>query len=268
MFVSSITVDLVQRGHSRIHVVVNVAMEHPDARVVGNHVHSFHLRLHKRNDVRAFAVVQYDVAVPVRSVHAELFPKRDQIPANTFAFLHGHHWAGPVDVAVDRELGVGNGEARTHARKIALVVHRGEFEFLHSLRIAGEGLNVVVEVPTDVFVKQHEEADEFAVHIFRLAVSVRHPSPGDDHRADQSAFHIFQLLCVRVVEPDDRTGIVRSGTCAFWNLPYIGMSFAGRHGIVFFVWLQKFRRRKARLRSLCHRKPRADACCKDAWRCS
>ena len=108
---ANLRLDFVQRCHASIHVIVDVAMEHPDARVIGNHVDSFHLRLHQRDNIGALAVVRYHVAVPVRSVNAELLAERDQIPANPLVFFHSHHLAGSVDVAVDRELGIGNGES-------------------------------------------------------------------------------------------------------------------------------------------------------------
>ena len=45
MLPAHLRLDLVQRGHSGVHVIVNMAMEHPDSRVVGHHVHGFHLGL-------------------------------------------------------------------------------------------------------------------------------------------------------------------------------------------------------------------------------
>src|SRR5689334_19154476 len=38
-----------------------------------------------------------------------------------------------------------------------------------------------------------------------------------------------------VIEPDDRAGIIRSWTGAFWDFPYVSMSLARRHGVVFLL---------------------------------
>jgi len=145
--------DLVQRHHSRIHVVVDVAMEHPNPGIVRNHVHGLHLCLHEGNDVGTFAVVQNHVAVPVGRVYAELLSECDQIPADSLAFLHRHHRTSPIDMAVDGEFSIGHGESRSETREVAFVVDRCEFDFVHAFRIGCERLDVVVEIPADVLVE-------------------------------------------------------------------------------------------------------------------
>src|ERR1700734_833719 len=49
---------LVECRHTGIHVIVDVAVEHPDAGIIWNHVDGFHLRLHERHHIRTLAVVQ------------------------------------------------------------------------------------------------------------------------------------------------------------------------------------------------------------------
>ena len=56
--------------------------------------------------------------MPVGRVNTELLAKSNQIPADAFSFFHRHHGAGAVDVAVDGELGIGDGESGTQTEKI------------------------------------------------------------------------------------------------------------------------------------------------------
>src|SRR5260370_33132510 len=65
--------DLVAGHHAGLHVFVEVAVEHPDAGIVGDHVHGFHLRGRDENYVGAFAILQDHVAVPMRSVQVQSF---------------------------------------------------------------------------------------------------------------------------------------------------------------------------------------------------
>jgi hypothetical protein len=58
--------DFVQRRHPGFHGVVDVAVEHPSARILGNHIDGAHLRLHEFDDIRALSILENHVAVPVR----------------------------------------------------------------------------------------------------------------------------------------------------------------------------------------------------------
>jgi len=43
---SELRFDLIQRDHAGVHVLVDMAMVEPGARIVGDHVHGVHLRWH------------------------------------------------------------------------------------------------------------------------------------------------------------------------------------------------------------------------------
>ena len=56
--------DLIQRHHAGLHVLVEVAVVHPGTGIVGNHVHGLHLGGADKDHVRPLARVQHHVAVP------------------------------------------------------------------------------------------------------------------------------------------------------------------------------------------------------------
>lgn len=56
-------------------MVVDVAVEHPSARILGNHIDGQHLRLHEFDDIRALSILEDHVVVPVRKSIADLLFK-------------------------------------------------------------------------------------------------------------------------------------------------------------------------------------------------
>jgi hypothetical protein len=66
--------DFVEGHHSCLHVYVEMAVIHPGAWVVRDHVDGLHLGRREVNDVRAFAIMRHYVAVPVRRMEVSAFP--------------------------------------------------------------------------------------------------------------------------------------------------------------------------------------------------
>jgi hypothetical protein len=88
-----------------------MAVKHPSARIGGKHIHRYHLGREKRDHVCALAVAQHDIAVPLWRVLTDTFAERKQIPADVLSLFHGHKRPRGVDVAIDRETAVGNGNS-------------------------------------------------------------------------------------------------------------------------------------------------------------
>ena len=127
----------------------------------------------------------------------------DQIPADVLTFFHRHHRPGAVDVAIDGGAEVLRGKAGSEEREHSIAVDGLAFILVHALRIRGERLDVVVEVPAHVLVEDQEKTDKFTVHILGAAIGAGHASRGNDDRPDQAAGYVALLVNVRVIEPHD-----------------------------------------------------------------
>ena len=94
--------DGVAADHAAGAVEGNVAVEEPDADVVGHHVCRDHLHGCQRGDVGAHLIDDDGVAVPVRRVGVEVVGAGEYIPADVLAFMHGERAQrhGAVLVAV------------------------------------------------------------------------------------------------------------------------------------------------------------------------
>ena len=79
--------------------------------------------------------------------------------------------------------------------------------------------------------KDHEQADKFAVNIFGATGWTGSALAADEDDADQSALDVFRFVGVRVIEPHNRTGIVRAGAGALRAPPRCrcGSCPAARH---------------------------------------
>src|ERR1700693_26059 len=119
--------------------------------------------------------------------------------------------------------------------KVPRAIVGGKLELVHLFRVTRESLDVVIDVPAHILVKQHEQTDELAVHILWLAVGIGHAAAADDDRSDQSTLDVFQFVDVGVVEPHNRAAIARSGTGSVPPFSCIDMGLAWRDGVVFLV---------------------------------
>src|SRR5579863_7381510 len=118
-----------------------MAMEHPGARIIGDHVHRDHLCLQEGNHIGTLAILQHDISVPMRGVKTKPLPETNEIPANTLTFFHGHGRPGSIDVSVNREFSIGDRKASADGSEISVGVDRSELTFTYTLRIAGVSLN-------------------------------------------------------------------------------------------------------------------------------
>src|ERR1035438_7603543 len=139
--------DLVERHHPGFHVVIKMAVEHPSTRIIGDHVHCDHLCLHKGNHIGTLAILQHDISVPMWGVNTKPLAETDEIPANALTLFHGHGGSSSIDVSVNRELSIGNRKAGAGGSQIPIGVDWNELTLIHTLRIAGISLNVVVQIP-------------------------------------------------------------------------------------------------------------------------
>ena len=89
--------DGVAADHAAGAVEGNVAVEKPDADVVGHHVCRDHLHGCQRGDVGAHLIDDDGVAVPVRRVGIEVVGACEYIPADVLAFMtcHVYLWVPP-----------------------------------------------------------------------------------------------------------------------------------------------------------------------------
>lgn len=127
---SSLRIYRIQGRHAGNDVVVDVAMKHPDAGIVGGHVRDFHTGREQFNHICPRSVYNDSVAMPVRGVEIDLGAHAEQVPAHPLTLFH--HQAGdiPENVPINR-------------------VHQVTFyEFLivrvHTLRFSGVSLDVFV----------------------------------------------------------------------------------------------------------------------------
>src|SRR5262249_4001343 len=98
---------------------------------------------------------------------------------------------------VDGALEVGGSKAAASRGKISLVIDGIEFQFVQPLLIGNMRLDVLVEIPTGVFIDNHEQRDELAVNAKRTAVRLRLSAGVDDNGPDQAAFE--RGIAVRVI---------------------------------------------------------------------
>jgi hypothetical protein len=209
-------------------VVVDVAVEEPDARVVQGHVADLHAAGEELRDVGAHSHHRRGLAVPVRRVEVDLGAEAHEVPAHALALLRAERGrrgarAGrpvAVDVAVDGVHEVALLELLVGGVDVRAVLGRGD---------------VVVEVVALVLVHDVVEGDELAVDVERRAVRLRLAGGGDDHRPDQARVRVLHLVGVRVVHPHHRAAVVRAGPGARRHLPHVDVRVARRHGVVVLV---------------------------------
>src|SRR4029079_10549032 len=220
--------DLVARAHAGQEVVVDVAVEEPDAGVVGRHVGGDHARREQRGDVGAHAHHGHGVAVPVRRVQIHLGAHARQVPADALALARaeqrlvgaGRAGAVAVDVAVDR------------VHQIALVellvlgVH---------VRPVVEPRDVVADVVAHVLVHHAEGGHELAVDADGRAVGLGLAAGVDDDRAHEPGVDVGGLVDVGVVHPHDGVAVRGPGPGALGHQPRVDVLIAWRHGVVGLV---------------------------------
>src|SRR5579863_8546373 len=80
-------VNRIHGHHARLHVILHVAMKHPRARVIGEHVHSLHASRKEFNHIRVSSAFSYSFAMPMGSVQVDLVPHTEQVPAHPFSLL-------------------------------------------------------------------------------------------------------------------------------------------------------------------------------------
>ena len=76
-------------------------------------------------------------------------------------------------------------------------------------------------------------------HALQLQLEAQNTPPlvpgGPSIISDKPGVGVFLRVDMRVVEPDQRTGVVRAGTAPGGHRPLVSKGLAGQHGIVFFV---------------------------------
>jgi hypothetical protein len=130
--------DLIAGHHAGQHMVADMAVEEPDARRVGHHVGSDHLRGKDVQDVGALAGHGDRIAVPVGRVRVVEVAERRDVPAHVIALVHDHHRHVAVDIAIDRPFDVGGrkaggGDGAGHA----VGRERAEISAMHAIGIGG-----------------------------------------------------------------------------------------------------------------------------------
>src|SRR5713226_435594 len=61
--------DLIQGDHSCFHVVIDMAVVHPNAGVIRNHIHGIHSSWPQEEDICPPSVIQDHVSMPVWCMH-------------------------------------------------------------------------------------------------------------------------------------------------------------------------------------------------------
>ena len=135
--------------------------------------------------------------------------------------VHTEHWPVSPSVAVDCVIVM----EIVHLFVVAVVLSG----------IAIKPLDVVIPVPTAVFVEKPELGDEFTIHVGGRAVWTGHAASSNDKGADQAGVNIPAFVHVRVVNPKGGAAVAFRRTCAFRNFPQISVDAARSYGIVCFV---------------------------------
>ncbi len=61
------------------------------------------------------------------------------------------------------------------------------------------------------------------VDIYGPAIGKRHAAAGDHNDAEKAGGYVAQFVAMRVVQPEDGTGVVGTGSGAIGNLPGVGV---------------------------------------------
>src|SRR6266849_3486688 len=168
----------------------------------------------------------------MRSVEVETVSQADEIPAHMLALMHGHHRHIAEKIAVHGRTNIRRNEPTSDDGKIAVSIRRAVFELVHGLRLGGVSLDVMVQIPTVVFVDDEERSHKLAVNILGSSIGAGHTFTGDDNRADESGVGIVTFEVVGMIEPDNGTGIVGSWSGALRHFPDIGVGSTGRYDSV------------------------------------
>ena len=193
-------------------MVVDVAVEHPGARIVRDQVQGLGGRGEDLDDVDPVAVLDQGDAVPMGRVKIDFGAHGDDVPADLLAEAHcvagvvsPHQPVDPVhQVALDEA--------------VVLGIDRG----------GGIFLDVCVEEEAGVLVEHLEQREELAVDPLRRTVRLGLAFPGDDDQADHPGVLARRPVDMGVVLPDDRTRIPGAGTRPFRHLPKVGEFAAPR----------------------------------------
>src|SRR3990172_1894416 len=78
----------IQREHSGVNVVVDVAVVEPRARIVRDHGQRLHAAGEHFDHVYAHLCEEQTIAVPVRTVKVNFRSHRYDVPSNSFAKVH------------------------------------------------------------------------------------------------------------------------------------------------------------------------------------
>ena len=130
-----------------------MAMEHPDAGIVRDHVCHFHRRWQQFHHVRAMTVFQDRVPVPMRRVQVRFRAHPQQVPAHALALGHGHQRQVRENVTVDRVLLVALDE-----QQVAPIDRVRRAECFDQIRI---------KIPALALIENIEERNELAIHVVR-----------------------------------------------------------------------------------------------------
>src|SRR5207247_7462213 len=128
------------------------------------------------------------------------------------ALVHGHHRHVAVKIAIDSQTNIRGNETASDNGKIAIRIAGVAIELVHGLRLGGVGLNIVVEVPTVVFVDDEVGRDKFAVNILGSTIGTSHALLGNDDGSNESCVGVMSFVIVVVIQPLDRSrGVLHWG---------------------------------------------------------
>src|SRR5579872_6556868 len=99
-----------------------MAVEHPHANAVGNHVGGYELGGQNRKDVGVVLVDRNHVAMPMWRVKIDLAAHGHHIPADVLTAFHDWHGQVAEHVAINGSFVIGGGKARASEIEVALQI--------------------------------------------------------------------------------------------------------------------------------------------------
>ena len=161
----------------------------------------------------------------MRGVQVNLGAQCHHVPAHLFADLHRGHRQVGKDKTVDRVHQVGFAElvfGWPFALFITVTAVGRNMGFLHHL----------FQKQALVFIHHREQAEKLAVNPQRAAVRLGLPLCGHHNGTDQPGIGVAHFIDVAVVQPDQRTGVVRPRSGTFRHRPVVGMGTPRRHMVI------------------------------------
>jgi hypothetical protein len=106
----------IHRRHTGGDVIGDMAMVHPLAGIVSQHVARFHACRQKFGDIGVCAIDFHEFAVPMRRMQINFVAHADKVPTDPIAFVHIQARQVGEDIAVNRMFEMGFFLIISHAR--------------------------------------------------------------------------------------------------------------------------------------------------------